>query len=106
MWGDCGGGIAFAVGGSSIIYAGVKNFRGDWPFIIGIGLLGFALGGLGSEIDDFLANRSQNAAFGIFLFVILSTCGILLLLSARKLHRCVLKLEAIQKENPELIHGI
>jgi|HubBroStandDraft_6_1064221.scaffolds.fasta_scaffold508408_1 hypothetical protein len=86
LWCRFIGGSAMMAGGVLLVRAGKKNYQGSWPFVIGIALVVFALGGLGAEIDDVLAHKSEDALYGVVMVIVFSASGLLLVWSARKMH--------------------
>lgn len=96
FWTGCLAASAGATGAVGMLTAATKRYRGSWPFVIGIALIVFAFGGLGREIDDRLAEQSQDAALGALLIALFSSCGVLLLYSGHRLHRCLGELEALR----------
>ncbi len=70
LWLGCLGGGAGAAAGAAVLSAAIKNYRGHWPFVIGLGLLVVAFGGLGSEMDDYLAHESKDLAVGVVMITL------------------------------------
>ncbi len=91
-------GAAVVVAGILHLVAGIRNYRGHWSFVIGITLLVFAFTGIGFELDDYAAHKSEEIAANLLLIVIVASMGLLSLWSGHKLHRCVIELERRGRE--------
>jgi hypothetical protein len=101
IWQGCIGGTASAFGGCFLLVAGIKKYRGHWPFVIGIVLITFAMAGLGMEIDESATERADDMSQAVVMVGGFTTFGVLLIISGHKLNGCQQELEALRKKHPD-----
>jgi hypothetical protein len=89
------GGVAAVVAAGALLVAGLKRYRGHWPFLIGTLLLAIGFAGFGTDIDDYLKDpASEEVLTGVFWSGVFWVFGVLLLFSGHKMHRCLVELES------------
>jgi hypothetical protein len=89
------GGVAALAAAGVLLVAGLKRYRGHWPFLIGTLLIAVGFAGFGTDIDDYLKDHSsEDVVTGIFWSVTFWVMGVLLLFSGQKMHRCLVELES------------
>ena len=95
--GGYSGAASLALGGTALVVAWRKNFRGHWSFVTAVALLTLGLAAVGGEIDEYRSHGrvASDLAFGLSLSAIFLALGALTLWSSHKLH-----LRTIQAESP------
>jgi hypothetical protein len=79
--------------GAIYFIAGVKGYRGDWPFILGSSYLAIGTIPLFFEIPHVMDGNSSGLGIAIFTALFLFLSGWALLKSGHKLHKYTLQVE-------------
>ena len=91
----------FLIGGVSLIIAGLKRYRGEWPTIMGIFVVIIGVYSLDVMIGNYFAHTSENLS-KVFTSLLVCLAGLLLLCSGHKLHKYSMEIEVLRNRQLEV----